>query len=364
VKKIISISLLAALTLLITQACDSQEFVSAKMYVQQGDLDQAETFFLKALELPAEADNSLVPFLLARDVYAPQGQYEELVKMLDEAQKRNPDKKLNGIPVSEHIASLRGQEWTNVYRQGAEMYNRILQQIGGEEPTEAQRESLGRTVELFKTAILIDPAESASYTNLVYCYRQLGDAEGEQAAIAQALENNPENGMVLLLAGENALEEGDLSKALEYYERSHKAVPDNVMILQRLINGLLEANQPKVAFETLENALSKLAKDAESYYNIGVNYINIGNHHLANGQTGYQEAVGADPIDRGLLQESLVALKESQTAYSEALYFMDNALALNENYINAGSAIKRIQDTKKILNTLQRSAVELLKRTN
>ena len=353
---------LAAAVALSGLACDSQEFVSAKMYVQQGGLTQAEEYFLKALEVPAEAENAQVPFLLARDVYAPQHRYAEMSDMLDEALRRNPTQKLSGETIEEHVQTFRRREWEKVYTQGAQLYNRLLDQAGGQAPNEEQRKGLLEAKAHFETAIQISPQEEATYTNLVYCARQLGDQEAERVAIEQALQVNPENGTVLLLAGDQASNNQQPDEALSYYKRTHEALPDNLRVMQRLTDAYLAVGNSQAAIETLEETSRKSPKDSNVFYNLGLVYITIGNDALDRGQASYQEAIATEQVDLEEMEIAAAAFKEAQTSYSEALYFMDNTLALNPDDLAATSAIQRIQSTKKILNTLQRSAEEMLRR--
>ncbi|MEE9464560.1 MAG: hypothetical protein V3W14_03155, partial [Candidatus Neomarinimicrobiota bacterium] len=70
VKKYLGATVAAGIIILGGMACESQEFVSAKMYIQQGDRETAEKFFLEALEVPNEAQNARIPYLLALQVYA------------------------------------------------------------------------------------------------------------------------------------------------------------------------------------------------------------------------------------------------------------------------------------------------------
>lgn len=352
---------LASAVVLIGLACESQEFVSAKMYVQQENLDQAEEFFLKALEVPAEVENAQVPFLLARDVYAPQRRYAEMNLMLEDALRRNPTQELNDVTIEKHVDNLRQLEWTKVYKRGADLYNRVLEELGGAGPDEAQREGLLQAKSHFETATQIAPNESAAYTNLVYCYRQLRDKEGERAAIKVALELNPDDGIILLLAGEHAWNDEQRNEAVVLYERAHKALPENIGVMQRLTYAYLETGNPQAAIKTLEDTQRQSPKDPNVFYDIGLVYINIGNDALSRGQRSYQQAIALEEVDYEQMAFAAAALKEAQTSYSEALYFMDNTLALDPDDLAATTAIKDIQATKKILITLQRSANEMLR---
>ncbi len=353
---------IVGLVLIVDQGCESSEFVSAKMYVQQDNLGKAEEFFLRTLELESEKGNARVPFMLARDVYARQRRYEEMNQMLEEALRRNPSQKFDNYTITEQVQNLRRVEWTMVYKMGVDLYNMVTQATGGEPPNEEQREQLLRAKTHFETAVLIWPEESQSYTSLISCYRQLGDKEGERAAIENALQNNPGDGNVLLLAGESAWDEGNYDQAIEIYKQAQQALPDNIDVMKRLTTAYLEIGDSQAALETLEQARSNAPRDSDVYYNLGAVYANIGNGALEKGQELYREAIAGEEILIDKLESAIDYFKQTQKAYSESLYFMDSTLALNPDDAAAAGAIKNIQSTKKILDTLQRSAEEIVRK--
>ena len=207
-RKIIKIASLGVIIALAGLVCESQEFVSAKLYVQQGDLEAAEKFFLQALEVPADASNALIPYLLASQVYVRQQRYEEMNEMLDEALRRNPTQNYQGHPIAELVENIRQVQWQEEYQRGANLFNKIISQLEGQSLDDNQRQGLLAAKDHFETAILIWPDQAPAYASLVLCYRQLGDEAGESAALDKALEMDPDDGQVLLLAGERALKAG------------------------------------------------------------------------------------------------------------------------------------------------------------
>ena len=361
-KRHITIPILALIFLLAGLACESQEFVSAKMYHQQGDLEKAEEFYLLALEVETDMNNAEIPFRLARDVYAAQSRYAEMDAMLVEALRRNPEQRVEKYTVADLAENLRQVEWGKQYQRGANLYNEVIQVTGGEDPDEEQRAKLMQAKEYFDTAILIKPDEGSTYTNLVYIYRQLEDKEGERTALETALERDPENVNAWLLAGETAWDAEEYEQALAYYETAYNLEPENMATMQRLTAAYVETEQPTRALEILEQVRQDAPSDPDVYYNLGAVYATIGNNALTTGQEAYREAVSGDPTDYERLAVAAVYLAQAQNAFSESLYFMDNVLALDESDLAAANAIREIQATKKILDTLERSAREILSR--
>ena len=343
----------AALFLLVlSQACDSEEFVSAKMWIQNAELEKAEEFFLKAIEV--EPDNAEIPFRLARDVYAPQHRWAEMSNMLSEAVQRNPEQLMSGNTIEDLSLNLRQMNWSKEYGRAATLYNTVLEETGGETPSEEQATILRQAIDIFKDAILIKPDQGETYQSLVFSYRQLSDLDGERQAISDALERDPNNGIVLLISGQNAYTESRYDDAIALLERANNALPENIDVLNLLTSVYLQVGDSKSALSTLERVRDNAPRDPDVFFNLGAVYSNVGNELLTAGQDIYLNAIGQDekPIDD--LKLALEKFQQAQEAYSEALYFMDNVLAINPDDEPADQAIRDIQSRKKSLDTLQR----------
>lgn len=341
--------------LLVGQACESKEFMSAKSMVQDGDLEQAEEFFLLALE--AEPENAEILFILARDVYAPQERWTEMVKTLEDALRLNPEQVVQGATIETWDTIIRQEMWTNVYRRGAVLYNEILNEIGADGPNEEQIAGLRQVVEHFLISIEILPSESATYQPLIFTYRQLGDRQGEARAIAEALERDPEQGTILMMAGQNAYRDEQPEESLRYLERASKVMPENLELLQFMTRIYLDLDSTEGALATLERARQNSPQSADVFFNIGAIYTNVANNALTHGQENYRQAVQQSPPLQANIKRALRYFKDAQEAYSEALYFMDNVLALTPDDAAADQAIREIRDRKRRLEAL-RFAVE------
>lgn len=348
-----------ALFLLAGQACDSEEFVSAKMWVQNADLDKAEEFFIKAMEV--EPENAEIPMRLASDVYAPQRRWAELNDALEEAVRRNPMQMMRGNTIKDLALNIRQVNWSRQYSRAANLYNSILEQTDGATPNDEQSASFRQVVDMFNEAIIIYPEETATYQPLVFTYRQLNDLEGERQAISKALARDPDNGIVLLLAGQNAYNESHYDDAIALLEHASKSMPGNMDVLNMLTTVYLETGDSKGALATLERVRQNVPQDSDVFYNMAAVYTNVGNELLNIGQELYRNAVAQAEVPIEPMKQALVKFGEAQEAYSEALYFMDNVMALNPEDEDADQAIRDIQTRKKRLDMLQRSAEEMVK---
>ena len=67
------------LLLLFGCASTTMEFTSAKTYVRTDkDLRKGEEWALKALNIPSDSANALVPYFLATEIYKPQEEWEKM----------------------------------------------------------------------------------------------------------------------------------------------------------------------------------------------------------------------------------------------------------------------------------------------
>lgn len=355
-KLIIMGIILAALFL----GCDSEEFASAKTWVQSSDLEKAEEYFIKAMVV--EPENAEVPLLLATDVYLPQRRWAEMNEAFDEALRRNPQQETaKGATIAEAVKSMHEVMWGLEYSKGAALYNEVLAENNQGIPNEVNQNKLRQAAKNFHTAIEIYPGEPATYEPLIFTYRLLHDDEGELAAIEMALNNSPDNGLVHALAGHLARDAGRMEEAVSHLQRAVELMPDAVDIFTLLTGIYIDMGKSKAALETLEQARKSAPRNTEILFNMGAIYINGANDDLTKGQKIYVAAAAEDMPSKAIMaKEALAHFENAQTGYSEGLYFMDNVLALDPDDDGANQAITEIRDRKKRLGTLQRAARGLL----
>jgi len=359
VKRKILFTVIAGLMLFIYLGCESSELQSAKIYAQQNDLEQAEEYFLKAMALESEADNAEIPFLLASEVYVNQRRYEEMIEMLDEAVRRNPNQKYEGQSIAELAQGLREFQGNTVFNRGVTIFNNVIR-AGGELTPEQQSEQLLQAKTEFETAISIWSELELAYSSLVYVCRQLGEKEQEMEIIEEALERFPESGQVLLLAGETAWTDGDNERALDLYQRAYEIIPDDVGLMERLTAVYLELGENEEALVVLETAFEATPRDPNVNYNLGVVYNAMGGDAFEQGQVQYNAAASATPPSLEGLEAALEYFERSQELYTEALFYLDNSLAYNPEDASASAAVSQIQSMRRVLNTLIGSTEEII----
>jgi tetratricopeptide (TPR) repeat protein len=151
------------------------------MYVNEGDLNKAEEFFIKALE--TEPENALVPYLLAIDVYIPQMKWAKMNDMFNRSLEINPDAKLPQFymvddelirTVSQAIAIKREQEWSKIFNAGVDHMN------GGDQE---------KAIEYFTLAMKVLPDDGQAYKALYSLYLRQGKSEEAVGVLEKAPED-------------------------------------------------------------------------------------------------------------------------------------------------------------------------------
>ena len=127
------------LVLLFGCSTTSMEFRSAKSAARaEKNLKRGEEWGLKALKVPTDQKNALVPYFLATEIYKPQERWDDMADMLNETEKRNPDQKLEKpiildpenikketilLTVGQGVKAYREEAWTIIFNQAIELIN-------------------------------------------------------------------------------------------------------------------------------------------------------------------------------------------------------------------------------------------------
>ena len=71
-------------------ACSSQEYTTAKLAIQQSEFKKAAEWLPKAMAV--EPDNPEIPIVMAVEIHAENGKWQDMVTMFNKAMDINPDK--------------------------------------------------------------------------------------------------------------------------------------------------------------------------------------------------------------------------------------------------------------------------------
>ena len=168
----------------------TMEFRSAKSAARaEKNLKRGEEWGLKALKAPGDKGNALVPYFLATEIYKPQERWNEMANMLDEAEKRNPNQKLEKpiildpdnitketilLTVGQGVKAYREEAWTMIFNQAIEILN----------SPDMEKDMALKKLEL---CLKMDNERPETYKALVGHYVQNGDIKTAKAYVQDGL---------------------------------------------------------------------------------------------------------------------------------------------------------------------------------
>lgn len=273
-------------------ACNSPEFTSAKMYVQQKDLVKAEEFFLKALD--TEPTNPEVPYLLAKDVYGPNKDYINVEKYLNESLKR-------GDTYKQEIKDLKEFYWGKAFNEGVKYYNQLVKKEYDNKET-----AIHNAVEKFREAQLFKKKDPKAYLQeAVIVFSFLEDKVMAVLVLDNALEEIPGNIEIL---SKKALFLNDMGKedeAIALFQNIMNEQPDNLKIGQSFAGLLFKQEKFEQAIEVYNKLIAEHPDKKNLYFNLALSYVRI--DKLEDAKIQFETVLAFDPNDK----ETLLAVGDT-----------------------------------------------------
>ena len=289
------LSIVLSLTaILILIRCSSQEYTSAKLYIQQREWEKAEENLLKAIIV--EPENSEIYYQLGYHIYALQKKdWKMMNETLDRALAIDPDKKILGGEKSlkEIINMTRKQFWSEVYNKGVEEFNNYRN--GNMAGKDAE---LKRSINTFITSSEIKPDEAQSYLMLSTCTFYTGDQLESEKYILKAVELSPDDANINLTAGQIFMQKKELERALPYIKKSVDLDPSNTKSIRNLAQIYYDTGNMEKSIETYEDAINKETDrevKSDLYFNLGILYNRVDNFEEA--EFNFMNALDEDPED-------------------------------------------------------------------
>ena len=282
--------ILLLLTLLLTMtffACNSPEYTSAKMYVQQGQLDKAEEFFLKALDI--EPSNPEIPYKLANEIYQKQDKYRLAKKYFEESLKR-------GSMFKDDIENIYKYNWGSNFNEGVKYFNSLIKN-----ETLDRDAAIERTLNHFSIAYLFDPKDENTVIQLVRSYKDLANnSEKAFEILEEGIANVKDNSNLMGMKADMLIKMEQTEEAKAVLNESLENTPDNLRNVQRLGGLYFESNQYDEAIALYQNALTELPDEKDLFFNLGILYIRMEKFEDANVQ--FQQVLAFDPNDRQVIE--------------------------------------------------------------
>jgi len=285
-KKISIFLVLLLASLFILDACDPPEVTSAKVYLQQNNLQAAEEQLNLAIQ--KYPDNAQAYLLMGSLIYRPSKRYIEAKKMFEKAKELDPTK------AQEADNNIKGI-WAELHTEGANMFNGALKAF-----LPAEKDSLLKlAADEFIRALEFKSDEIPTYNGLIKCFYILNDSANVEKYGKMMLDHNlfdPDVANYYFMVAWKPERQVEILAQLDKVIAEH---PD-VLELQILkIQFLSEVGQNE---EALSDANQLIAKDP---YNLDLVYVaaqlltKLGKFDEAKYQ--FQKVVASDPENLELL---------------------------------------------------------------
>lgn len=308
ISKVNILLFLAAIALII--GCSSQEFTSAKLYVQQKNLPKAEEFFLLAME--REPTNPEIPYMLARDVYGPQEKYGLALEYLNKSLERGPQFK-------EDIEQLKEYYWQKSYNEGLKYYTALQNKTATDSVSAVQE-----AVRFLEDAKNLKPDDERAYYQL--------------ARIAKIFENDPEKSMAYINEGIEKSEKSPILKEYKAIQLIQQGEKDEALALLKDViqmeterkqdaaklyaRILLEEKRYEEAEATFKQILEENPDISDNYFNLGYLYIRMASEAKEREETEmattyYEKAKNQFEIVLAMNPDDMLVLEAVGDLYTE-----------------------------------------------
>ncbi len=318
-----------------TVACNSPEFTSAKMYVNENNLEKAEEFFKMAMNI--EPENALVPYLLGKEVYYEQGRYEEMLDMFEEALRRNPDQNLESFytvddkwirTVSDAIVLYRDAAWSKIFNSGVDSY---------------KDQDFESAISSFELALRMLPDNGDTYGTLANLYMVQGEKGKAASTIQKGIEVAPENCNVVQAAADIYSRNNEQERAAEMYQKALGICDNPGPILRKLIQTYIDLKDYDQAIETSMQAMREYPNDPDIYYNVGVLYQILANDVFEPARREYLSIIESSERDQDKLSDIYNQFMECRRHYNEAKDYFSQACDLEIKDLGGCDAVKQVR---------------------
>ena len=274
--------------------CASQEYTSAKLYIQQQEWKKAEEFLIKAIDV--EPENPEIPYQLGYHIYALQKKdWQRMNQFFDKALAIDPNKIIleQGKTVKEFVILARTQFWGEMYNKGVAEFNEYRAV-----PMDQKDAALKKTITTFEISATIKTDEAQTYTMLSTCNHLAGNTDKSENYILKAVELSPNDANVNLTAGQIFMQKQEFETALPYVKKAVELEPSNTKSIRNLAQIYYDIGQLEESIQTYEVAINKETDrevKADLYFNLGILYNRVGN--LEEAEYNFTNSLDENPDD-------------------------------------------------------------------
>jgi tetratricopeptide (TPR) repeat protein len=274
--------------------CSSQEYTSAKLYIQQQEWEKAEEFLIKAMDV--EPENPEIPYQLGYHIYALQKKdWVRMNQSFDKALAIDPNKIIleQGKTVKEFVVMARTQFWAEMYNKGVAEFNEYRAA-----PMDQKDVALKKAINTFEVSSTIKTDEAQTYTMLSTCNHLAGNTDKSENYILKAVGLSPNDANVNFTAGQIFMQKQDFEAALPYVKKAVELEPSNAKSIRNLAQIYYDIGKFEESIHTYEVAINKETDrkvKADLYFNLGILYNRVGN--LEEAEYNFTNSLDENPDD-------------------------------------------------------------------
>lgn len=268
-KRALSIILLLSIGLSFTAfQCSSTELTSAKLYIQQNNLDKAIESLQNEVKKNPQSDEG---FYLLGFVQGEQGDIKSMLENFEKSVAISDKFKKN-------ISESKKYHWADGFNKGVQLFNKGSKH--GD--TDSAGVIFQKAIEKFNNAIACEPDSADTYKNLAFAYINMGDRDAAIAPYKKVVEltkgeeDYVQLGDLYVQQGLRLKEDGDeeagmasFDKAIKVLEEGKSIYPNSGDILLLLSNSYIAANKLDVAKEAFQEGVLKDPENQFYRYNYG-----------------------------------------------------------------------------------------------
>lgn len=282
------------LALFFLTSCQPPELTSAKVYLQQENVEKAKEQLEKAKE--KYPDNPEVYFLLASKIYGPQGDLEKASQLLDKAAELDPQYEERALQFKKRI-------WANYQNRAVKNYNEALDAIF----PEVKDSLLKVSAKDFQKALEISDTSESTYIGIVQCYYQMNDTAAVQKYASQAMNKGMFNENLISIYTSTF---SDPDAALEEINAILDEHPDFFQLKLQKVTFLIKKERHKQAQELGQKLLEEDPDNKNLRFLLAQVFMRTGEVKKATGE--YQKVLDQHPDDPAVLVRIAQAYFESK----------------------------------------------------
>jgi tetratricopeptide (TPR) repeat protein len=284
--KIMVILVILAAIAMMFSACSSPEMTSAKVYLQQDNLEKAKEQLL--LAKANEIEKAEACYLLATKIYLPNGETDKALAELEIAEKTDP------VNYGEKVKLEKKRVWHQMHMNAVEIFNEAIESVFDEDKDSL----LIVAASVFEKAIKVI-ADKATYNGMVKCYFLTNDTAKVIKHATDAIEKGIFEKDVIISYISVLWTPGNEESTLNRMKDMLEEHPDFIELHNLYITRLTEVGKDDEAITACEALSEQFPSNTDVKFILAQIYAKIGRHEEAINE--YEKVLAEIPEDPAVI---------------------------------------------------------------